>query len=122
MDPDLRKPAPPYRRIGFAALIILLLGHPGAIATRFAAVGRAAFTNYLGSTIFGTLVFYGTFGGLYGQLSRGQAWLLVPVAWAIMLLWSKWWLDRYRYGPVRMGLAQSFTLELQPMRKRVAAA
>lgn len=105
---------------GYAALIILLLGRRSAIADRFAAVGRAAFSNYLGSTIVGSLLFYGTFGGLYGQLSRGQVWLFVPAIWVAMLLWSKWWLDRFAYGPFEWAWRSLARWKLQPMRKRSA--
>ena len=35
--------------IGYAALIILLSRQAGWLRDRFAAVGRAAFTNYLGT-------------------------------------------------------------------------
>jgi uncharacterized protein len=107
---------------GYAALIILLLGRRSALSDRFAAVGRAAFTNYLGSTLIGVLLFYGTFGGLYGQLSRGQVWLFVPIIWAGMLLWSKWWLDRYAYGPFEWAWRSLARWKLQPMRKRPHAA
>lgn len=107
--------------IGYAALIMLLFNHRGAIADRFAAVGRAAFTNYLGSTIVGVLLFTGTFGGLYGDLSRGQVWLFVPFVWALMLLWSKWWLDRYSYGPFEWAWRSLSRWKLQPMRKRPPA-
>ena len=96
---------------------MLLFGRRSAVADRFAAVGRAAFSNYLGSTIIGTLLFFGTFGGLYGQLSRGQVWLFVPVIWAAMLLWSKPWLDRYTYGPLEWAWRSLARWELQPMRK-----
>jgi len=105
--------------IGYAALIMLAFGKRSAIAERFAAVGRAAFTNYLGSTLVGTLLFYGTFGGLYGQLSRGQAWLVVPFVWAFMLLWSKPWLDRYNYGPFEWAWRSLSRWRPQPMRKRL---
>nr|WP_166176427.1 DUF418 domain-containing protein [Altererythrobacter segetis] len=103
--------------IGYAALIMLVFSQRSAVADRFAAVGRAAFTNYLGSTIIGTLLFYGTFGGLYGQLSRGQVWLFVPVIWGVMLLWSKPWLDRYNYGPFEWAWRSLARWKLQPMRK-----
>jgi len=103
--------------VGYAALIMLIFTRRGAIADRFAAVGRAAFTNYLGSTLIGVLLFYGTFGGLYGQLSRGQVWLFVPFIWALMLLWSKWWLDRYTYGPFEWAWRSLSRWKLQPMRK-----
>ena len=31
--------------------------------------------------------------------SRIELWLVVIAMWALMLLWSKPWLDRFRYGP-----------------------
>ena len=105
--------------IGYAALIMLVFHRRSAVGDRLAAVGRAAFTNYLGSTIIGSLLFYGTFGGLYGELSRGQAWLIVPPVWLLMLLWSKWWLDRYRYGPFEWAWRSLARWKLQPMRKRI---
>ncbi len=106
--------------LGYAALIMLALGRRGAVSDRFAAVGRAAFTNYLGSTIVGTLLFTGTFGGLYGHLSRGEVWLFVPPMWAIMLIWSKWWLDRFRYGLFEWAWRSLSRWQFQPMRKRGA--
>ena len=113
-------PFHPVGAVGYAALIILLFSHRSAIADRFAAVGRTAFSNYLGPTLIGTLIFFGTFGGLYGELSRGQAWLIVPPVWAFMLVWSKWWLDRYRYGPFEWAWRSLARWERQPMRKRPA--
>jgi uncharacterized protein len=104
---------------GYAALIMLAFSRRSAITDRFAAVGRAAFTNYLGSTMVGTLLFYGSFGGLYGQLSRGQVWLFVPAMWAAMLLWSKPWLDRYNYGPFEWAWRSLARWKWQPMRKRL---
>lgn len=107
----------PMAAMGYAAVIILLLGRGGAIADRFAAVGRAAFTNYLGATMIGTVLFYGFGFGLFGELSRGQAWLIVPVVWAVMLLWSKWWLDRFRYGPFEWVWRCLSRWKWEPMRK-----
>ena len=42
---------------------------------RIAAAGRAAFTNYLGTSILMTTLFYGYGVGLYGTLSRIELWL-----------------------------------------------
>ena len=103
--------------IGYAALIILMTRHRGALATRVAAAGRAAFSNYLGTSIIATFVFYGWGLGLYGSASRAQAWLLVPIVWAIMLLWSKPWLDRFRYGPMEWIWRSLARGKLQPMRR-----
>ena len=44
-----------------------------------------------------TLYFYGL--GQFGRVGRAELWLVVLPVWALMLLWSKPWLDRFRYGP-----------------------
>ena len=105
----------PMAAMGYASVIILLI-RAGALGYRVAAVGRAAFTNYLGATMIGTIVFYSFGFGLSGELSRGEAWLLVPVVWAIMLLWSKPWLDRYRYGPFEWAWRSLSRWKWEPMR------
>jgi len=111
----------PIAAMGYAAVIILLVVRPGAVADRFAAVGRAAFTNYLGATLIGTILFYEFGFGLWGELSRGEAWLIVPVVWAAMLLWSKWWLDRYRYGPFEWAWRSLSRWKWEPIRGRPKA-
>jgi uncharacterized protein len=107
----------PIAALGYAALIMLLLSGRGAVSERVAAVGRAAFTNYLGSTLIGTVLFFGFGLGLFGELSRGQVWLIVPVVWALMLLWSKPWLDRYRYGPFEWAWRSLSRWRWEPMRR-----
>ncbi|ANU07898.1 DUF418 domain-containing protein [Paraurantiacibacter namhicola] len=110
----------PVGAIGYAALAILLF-RSGALADRFAAVGRTAFSNYLCCTLVGMLLFFDFAGGLWGDLSRGQLWLIVPPVWALMLLWSPWWLARYRYGPLEWAWRSLSRWELQPMREVAAA-
>lgn len=112
-------PFRPVMALGYAALIILLFRRPSASRDRLAAVGRAAFTNYLGASIIGAILFIGF--GWYGTLSRADAWLLVPIVWLIMLAWSKPWLDRFAYGPFEWLWRSLARWELQPMRKRLAA-
>ncbi len=87
--------------LGHGALAMLLIQHfsTAQFMKRIEAAGRAAFTNYLGTSILMTVLFYGYGGGLFGQLSRWQIYLVVPIIWAIMLAWSQAWLLRYRYGP-----------------------
>lgn len=111
-------PFRPVMAVGYAALFILLFRQRSALRDRLAAVGRTAFSNYLGCTIIGTLLFYGFAGDLYGKLSRFEAWLLVPPVWALMLLWSKPWLERYNYGPFEWVWRSLARGKLQPMRKR----
>ena len=102
---------------GYAALIILLSRGQGWLAQRIAAAGRSAFTNYLGTSLIATSVFYGWGLGLYGSLSRWQAWLLVPIVWAVMLAWSKPWLERFNYGPLEWAWRSLARGKLQAMRK-----
>ena len=45
-------------------------------------------------------VFHGWAGGLYGELNRPQLYIVVASTWVLMLLWSKPWLDRFRFGPL----------------------
>nr|WP_294850781.1 DUF418 domain-containing protein [uncultured Sphingomonas sp.] len=103
--------------VGYAALIILMTRHHGPMAVRVAAAGRAAFTNYLGTSIVATFVFYGWGLGYYGSASRAEAWLLVPLVWAIMLLWSKPWLTHFRYGPLEWVWRSLSRGQLQSMRR-----
>ena len=112
--------AAPFRlamMAGYAALIILLSRRGGPLAQRIAAAGRAAFTNYLGTSLIACAVFYGWGFGLYGRLSRLEAWLAVPLVWLLILLWSKPWLDRFRYGPFEWLWRSLARFSLQPMRR-----
>ena len=102
---------------GYAALIILATRRHGWLAQRIAATGRAAFSNYLGTSLLAAFVFYGWGLGLYGHVSRAQAWLLVPLVWLVMLAWSKPWLDHFNYGPLEWLWRTLSRGQLQPMRR-----
>lgn len=93
------EPLRPITVAGYAALTILLIRPGGWLTTRIGAVGRAAFTNYLGTTLAMTFVFSGWGLGQFGGWSRAELYLLVPVVWTAMLAWSTPWLRRYAYGP-----------------------
>lgn len=87
--------------LGLAALLSVYGARAsGWLAERLSAAGRAAFTNYLGTSVLMVLIFHPWAGGLWGELSRPELYLVVALGWAIMLLWSKPWLERYRYGPL----------------------
>jgi uncharacterized protein len=103
--------------VGYAALIMLLPRPSGRATERIAAVGRAAFTNYLGTSILMTFIFYGWGLRQFGAWSRAELYVLVPLAWLIMLTWSKPWLDRYRYGPLEWIWRSVSRLELQAIRR-----
>jgi uncharacterized protein len=103
--------------VAYAALIILMTRSGGALARRIAATGRTAFTNYLGTSIVMTTLFYGYGFGLFGTMSRSELWLVVVPTWALMLWWSKAWLERYRYGPFEWLWRSLARGARQPMRR-----
>lgn len=87
--------------LGLAALLALWAPHAtGWLAQRLSAAGRTAFSNYLGTSMLMVLVFHGWAGGLFGELTRGQLYLVMLFGWAAMLAWPVWWLARFRYGPL----------------------
>lgn len=114
-------PVRPLMVIAYAALIIVLTASSGALVGRIAAAGRMAFTNYLATSILMTFLFYGWGLGLFGELNRTELWLPVLGMWALMLLWSKPWLERYRYGPLEWAWRSLARGRVEPMRLPAAA-
>ena len=88
--------------IGHAALALRIIKAFSAsgVIDRVGAAGRMAFSNYVGTSLLMTTLFYGYGCGWYGELSRARSYIIVPIMWALILLWSKPWLDRYHYGPL----------------------
>jgi uncharacterized protein len=66
----------------------------------FAAVGRMALTDYLMQSVLCTLFFYHYTTGFYGRI--GPAIGLVPtvILYGAQVVFSNWWLQRYRFGPM----------------------
>jgi len=110
-------PFRPLMVVATASLIILATRNGGALVDRIAAAGRAAFTNYLGTSLILTILFYGYGFGLFGTMGRAQLWLVVLAMWALMLLWSKPWLDRFLYGPLEWLWRSLARGAVQPMRR-----
>ncbi len=102
--------------VGYAALVILALSPGGWLTERIAAVGQAAFTNYLGTSIIVTAIFYGWGLGQFAQWNRAAIYIVPPLVWAVMLLWSKPWLERFRFGPFEWLWRSLARFKLQPMR------
>ncbi len=83
---------------------------------RLAAVGRMALSNYLAQSLIAVSIFYGYGFGLFGQVSRFNLWWVILGIWFAQLLWSPWWLTRFRFGPAEW-LWRSLTyLRRQPFR------
>lgn len=113
------QPARLMMTIGYAALLVLMIRRYAGSAWlgRVAAAGQTAFSNYLGTSIVMTTIFYGYGLDLFGRVDRAPLYLFVVGAGAIMLLWSKPWLDRFHYGPLEWLWRSLARGAAQPMRK-----
>ncbi|AGH48855.1 hypothetical protein G432_05640 [Sphingomonas sp. MM-1] len=112
-------PARPFMALGHIALaMIWLTGGRSALRDRVAAAGRVALSNYLGSSLLMTGLFYGYGLGLYGRLDRFALLGIVVATWAIMLVWSRFWLDRFVYGPFEWLWRSLARGKMQPIRRQ----
>ena len=103
--------------VGYVGLVVVAL-HSKTVFAKvrvLAPVGRMALTNYLTQTLVSTSIFYG-YGG--GQWGLARSWQIVYVAcvFALQVVFSHWWLSRFRYGPMEW-VWRAFTyLKLPAMR------
>jgi uncharacterized protein len=84
-----------------------------------APVGRMALTNYLLQTGVCLSVFYGAglgIGPRFGFVGILSAWILL---FGAQLLFSRWWLSRYRFGPMEWLWRSLAYARMQPL-KRIA--
>ncbi|WP_226469321.1 DUF418 domain-containing protein [Luteimonas panaciterrae] len=108
--------------IAFGIVFVLLFLHEGwkRWLRHFAPAGRMALTNYLMQTAVCTGVFYGIglgIGPKFGTASWLVLWVLLFGAQMVV---SRWWLARYRFGPMEW-LWRTLTYgRLQPMRPATA--
>jgi uncharacterized protein len=103
-----------------ALLLIVRAGLFRSLVSRLEAAGRMAFTNYLMTSVITSLVFCGYGLGLYGHLSRAELLWVVAGVWALILLWSRPWLARFRYGPLEWIWRSLVQWKRQPFRKAAA--
>jgi uncharacterized protein len=66
----------------------------------FAAVGRMALTNYLMQSVLCTLFFYHYTTGLYGRIGPAVGLIPTVILYGTQVVFSNWWLERYRFGPM----------------------
>ncbi len=114
----------PFIALAHAAAILLLVRSSAlnGLVSRLAAAGRMALSNYLGTSIITTFVFCGFGLGLYGHLQRYQLYGVVAVIWLLILLWSRPWMARFRYGPFEWIWRSLVRWKPQPFVRRAEAA
>lgn len=94
--------APVCLALAFAAAILYAVEFTAARALLrpFSAIGRMAFTNYIGqSLVFGWL-FFGYGLGWFGLLRPAPVLALGMAVYAMQIWLSVFWLRHYRFGPI----------------------
>mgnify|MGYP003309579407 FL=1 len=116
-----------FRSLG---MVFLVMGYVGGILWLcggvkrdwlerwLAPLGRMALTNYLAQTVICTTLMYGHGFGMFGSLGRAQLWFVVLPIWGVQIIASKWWMDRYAFGPVEWAWRSLTHWRIQPMSVR----
>ena len=97
-------------------VILFIKGRSGWLAANLAPVGRMALTNYLMQSIICAVLFHSYGFGFYGKVEVWQGIILTFVIFALQIPFSRWWLNRFQFGPFEW-LWRSLTYwRVQPMR------
>lgn len=103
----------------YLAGLVLLFQRPGwrRLIVKLAPLGRMALTHYIGQTIIAIVLFYGIGFGLGARFGLLGTLVASLVILALQLAASRWWLARFRFGPLEW-LWRSLTyLRVQPIRR-----
>jgi uncharacterized protein len=105
--------------LAYAATFALLWRYPGwqhALHV-FVPAGKMALTSYLSQTVIATLIFSGFGLRLAGRVGPTYLWLLAIAIFALQIAFSKWWLARYRFGPMEWLWRSATYRTRQPLRR-----
>jgi uncharacterized protein len=110
--------------LAYAAIIVVLCQTPrwrGRLSG-LGAVGQMALTNYVAQSLVFVFVLYGFGLGLLPYTGATFALGLAIVTFALQVAYSRWWLARYRFGPLEWVWRTLTYGEWQPMRLRPQTA
>jgi uncharacterized protein len=85
--------------VSYAALAMAFFVPEGRITRILAATGRLSLTNYLMTSVILSAIFASWGLGLFGTVTRSQAFAIGLVPVAAMLAWSPLWVARFGQGP-----------------------
>jgi len=85
--------------VGYAALTMAFVSRETVVSRTLAAVGRLSLTNYLMTSAILAVIFAPWGLGLFGEVTRWQAFALGLVPIAAMLAWSPLWVAKLGQGP-----------------------
>ena len=117
------------RPLADAGMLVLALGYAATLVvicqtTRgrqllsgLGAVGRMALTNYLMQSLLYVLLLFGFGLGLLPYIGATNALGLAVLIFALQIPFSRWWLARYRFGPMEWLWRSGTYGRWQPMRR-----
>ncbi len=86
----------------------------------FSYVGRMALSNYLFHSVLYVIIFRGPFFAMAGKVGSLACMVPVIIVFPLQILFSKWWLKTYRFGPAEW-LWRSMTYgKWQPLKRVVS--
>jgi uncharacterized protein len=103
-----------------ALVLIFAKGKCNWLGSMLAPVGRMALTNYLMQSVICAFLFHSYGLGLFGKITTWQGMMLTVLIFSVQVLFSRWWLSRFRFGPLEW-LWRSLTyFKRIPMKKTAA--
>ena len=108
--------------LGYAAAVIAAVSLPGGrrVLGWAAPLGRMAFTNYLAQSVICGWIFYGYGLGQFGRIGVAATMAIGVCIYVAQVMFSAWWLRRYRFGPVEWFWRSCMYGVRQPMRLRAS--
>ncbi|WP_271593151.1 DUF418 domain-containing protein [Bradyrhizobium sp. CCBAU 65884] len=106
--------------LGYAAAVIAAVNLSGGrrMLGWAAPLGRMALTNYLAQSVICGWIFYGYGLGQFGRLGVAGTLAIGIFLYVAQVVFSAWWLRRYRFGPVEWLWCSCMYGLPQPMRAK----
>ncbi|MCA1510244.1 DUF418 domain-containing protein [Bradyrhizobium sp. NBAIM01] len=110
--------------LGYAAAVIAAVNLSGGrrMLGWAAPLGRMALTNYLAQSVICGWIFYGYGLGRFGRLGVAATLAIGIFVYLAQVVFSAWWLRRYRFGPVEWLWRSCMYGVPQPMRATINLA
>jgi uncharacterized protein len=92
----------PLLCVAYISGIALLFqgGRAKRLFMNFAVAGRMPLTNYIMQSAIATTIFYSYGLGLFGEVGPALGLLMTFVIFAAQIVFSRWWVARFRFGPL----------------------
>ena len=101
----------------YVSTIVLLFANRKSARLKWllAPIGRMALTNYLLHSIICAFLFHSYGFGLFGKVEVWQGIVLTFVIFSVQILFSRWWLNHFQFGPFEWLWRCLTYLKFQPL-------